>query len=213
MNLQQVEGQLAAIPAERAASPAKIDALKAQIEASRQRLREMEAKAKSLEMEMKGLEDKANKYKTQQLLVKKNEEYQALTHEIESTATRVSELESDELDEARQAQQAEAAELAEKIEQEKAVQARIDEKEARCRGELDGARAAKEKAESAVPKPALSKYRQVARGIRFPIVVELSDHKCGGCHMRVSSAIDSQVRHGDEITTCDNCGRILYSAS
>jgi predicted nucleic acid-binding Zn-ribbon protein len=217
MKLQQVEGQLAALPAERAACQAKIQELRSQIEGSRQRLLEMEARAKSIEGEMAALEEKMSKYKRQQVLVKKNDEYQALTHEIAAAAAGISQLESDELellyalDEARKAHAVEVKLLEEKIALEDQGVARLDEKEERCRGELDGARSAKEEAEAAVDRAALSKYRQVARGIRFPIVVELADHRCGGCHMKVSAAIDSDVRAAEEITTCDNCGRILYS--
>lgn len=217
MKLQNVEGQLAALPAERAAGEAKIAALRGEIEGSRQRLREMEARAKGIEGEMAALEEKLSKYKRQQVMVKKNEEYQALTHEIATAVERVSELESEELeilyalDEARKVQAVEAKLLEQKVDVEKQALARLDEKEARCRGELDGARAAKEEAEAPIGKPALSKYRQVARGIRFPIVVALAEHRCGGCHMKVSGAVDSDVRAAEEITTCDNCGRILYS--
>lgn len=219
MKLQQVEDTLRVIPEERKAALARIDELNARIEATRLRIRELETRSKSIESEMASVEAQIIKYKNQQLQVKKNEEYQALTHEIASAGEKISALESNELevlyelDEARKVQSVDVKVFADQIDQEKKALARLDEKEELCKGELDQARAAQAAAESQLDNPTRSKYRQVARGLKFPVVVEMTEHKCKGCHMRVSNAIDSEVRSGSEITTCDNCGRILYSAS
>ena len=119
MKLQQVESQLLSLPAERAACQAKIAELKARVEASKHRLKELEARAKGLEVEMKSVEQQVIKYKNQQLMVKKNDEYQALIHEIDTAQGRISALESDELellyalDEARSEQKQEELQIAE----------------------------------------------------------------------------------------------------
>ena len=218
MKLQQIEALLLSIPLERKAGLARIEGHKGRIEASRQKMRELETRAKSIEMDLGSAEAQIIKYKNQQLQVKKNEEYLALTHEIALTERRISELESDELeilyelDASRLSQKEEERVIQSQIESESASLARLDEKEKRVQSELDGARSAQEEAEAALDNPTRAKYRQVARGLKFPIVVALSDHKCGGCHMRVSNAVDSDVRAQSEITTCDNCGRILYYA-
>ncbi len=217
MKLQQVEADLVSIPKERRACEARIATLQAEIEASRQRIKELETKGRSIETEMASVEEQVVKYKNQQILVKKNEEYQALTHEIAAASEKISELESSELevlyelDEARKVQKVAEEEIAARIERERADLGKLDEREQRVSGELAGAKEAFAKAEAALDKPTLSKYRQVARGLKFPVIVALSDQKCSGCHMRVSNAIDSEVRAASEITTCDNCGRILYS--
>lgn len=219
MKLRQEESALESIPGERRACQKRIDDLKAKMEAAKQRIKELETRSKTIETEMASIEAQVVKYKTQQLQVKKNEEYQALTHEIEMAGEKISGLESDELevlyelDEARKVQAEETKLFAERIESEKTHLGRLDEKELRVKSELEEARAAQAAADEALEKPARSKYRQIARGVAFPIVVELSAHKCAGCHMRVSNAIDADVRTSDEITTCDNCGRILYFAS
>ncbi|MDQ8201651.1 C4-type zinc ribbon domain-containing protein [Pelagicoccus sp. SDUM812003] len=219
MKLQQVEDALKNLPVEQRDCQARIETLKAAIEAGRQRIRELETKGKSIETEMASVETQIVKYKNQQLQVKKNEEYQALTHEIETAGRKISDLESEELevlyelDEARKTHAEEEKRLLGQIEMEQRELAVLREKEERVKGERAAAVSAREAADAELDNPTRSKYLQVARGLAFPIVVEMSAHKCGGCHMRVSNAIDSDVRAAREITTCDNCGRILYSAS
>ncbi len=218
MKLQQVEGLLLSVPEERKACLVRIDEIKAKVEASKQKVRALETKAKGIESEIAAAEAQLVKYKNQQLMVKKNEEYKALIHEIEGAEARISALESDELealyevDSYRISQREEEKILNGQLDVEQGALGRLVEKEARVKGELDGARQAQSAAEAALDNPTRSKYRQVARGLKFPVVVELREHKCSGCHMRVSNAVDAEARAGKEITTCDNCGRILYSA-
>ncbi len=218
MKLQQVEDALQTIPQERQAAEARIVQINAAVEAARQRIKELETKGKTIETEMASIEAQIVKYKNQQLLVKKNEEYQALTHEIETAGEKISALESDELEvlyeldeERKRFVESEEKSKTEIASEEKAI-ARLNEREEEVKGELDAARAAKEAADAALDNPTRSKYNQVARGLKFPVIVELSGHACKGCHMRVSNAIDSEVKAAAEITTCDNCGRVLYYA-
>src|SRR3954469_16071958 len=79
------EQQLSSVPRERAVIEAKIAAEKAAIEAAKAEWHGLESKKKLLEVEIKTAEGKAAKYRTQQLEVRKNDEYKALTHEIETT--------------------------------------------------------------------------------------------------------------------------------
>lgn len=216
MKLQQVEDALQTIPQERRASQARIEQIKADLEAARQRIKELETKGKGFETEMASIEVQIVKYKNQQLQVKKNEEYQALTNEIAGAGGKISDLESQELEvlyeldeERKRFAESEEKSRLEIASEEKTI-ARLDEKEEAVKGELALARSAKESADAELDNLTRSKYGQVARGLKFPVIVALSGHTCKGCHMRVSNAIDSDVKAAREITTCDNCGRVLY---
>lgn len=218
MKLQQVEDALQTIPQERKAAEARIAQKNADIEAARQRIKKLETKGKTIETEMASIEAQIVKYKNQQLQVKKNEEYQALTHEIDNAGKKISDLESDELevlyglDEERKLfAESEAKSKSDIVLEEKTI-ARLDERLEEVKGEHDDAKAAKEAADAELDRPSRSKYNQVARGLKFPVIVALSGHACKGCHMRVSNAISSEVKAAAEITTCDNCGRVLYYA-
>ena len=218
MKLQQVEEALQTIPKDRHEAESRIAVIKANIEAARQRIKELETKGRTIETEMASIEAQIVKYKNQQLQVKKNEEYQALTHEIEAAGKKISDLESDELevlyslDDERKLFAESEGKFQDEIALEEKTIARLNEREQEVKGELEAARAAKADADSQLDNPSRSKYNQVARGLKFPVIVELSGQTCKGCHMKVSNAILSEVKAGQEITTCDNCGRILYYA-
>src|SRR5205807_9233000 len=45
-----------------------------------------------------------------------------------------------------------------------------------------------------------------------PPVVEVVGGQCSACHVQVTSKQMQQLRRGDEIVSCENCGRILVAA-
>src|SRR5476651_2465397 len=93
-----LEAQLKAVPGDIARVEQRIAAEKAAIETARLEARELESKKKLIETEIGSAADKLARYKTQQSLVKKNDEYQALGHEIETTQNVISEFEGQELE-------------------------------------------------------------------------------------------------------------------
>ncbi|MEZ5275281.1 MAG: C4-type zinc ribbon domain-containing protein [Opitutaceae bacterium] len=212
-----LEKQLDAVPREREAAERKIAGHRAAIEAAQHRVRELELERSRLEQEIASVEEQVRKYRNQQIQVKKNEEYQALTHEIAATEARISELEGAEiqvlydLDTVR-AKSAEvvATEKTEIAFQEKQI-ARMAEREVQLKVELESARAAVEAARSEVPLKSISVYDRLASSLALPVIVPLEGQKCTGCHLRVSAGVDAEVRGGGELTACDNCTRILYS--
>lgn len=214
----EIENQLAAIPREIRMAEAKIVAEKEKLEASKGRIRELEVKRKDLDTQVAAAEEQIVRYRNQQLQVKKNEEYQALTHEIETTEGKIGQLEEQEiqilfdLDEEKQRVAAIEkdfgkiiGQLEEKIESHKA-------REGNLRRDLEAKRAEVEKARGAVADPKyLAVYDRQARVVKFPIVAPVIDRACQGCHLRVSGGVDAEAREMGKITTCDSCGRIVYS--
>ena len=94
---RSLETQLRAVPGDVELVKRKIASEQAAIEAAKAELKELESKRKLLETEIGSAEDKLAKYRTQQLQVRKNDEYQALGHEIETTQAAIGELEEKEL--------------------------------------------------------------------------------------------------------------------
>ena len=93
-----IEAQLKAIPREIAAVEERIGAEKAAIDAAKGELRELEARKKTQETEIGSAEVQRAKYRTQQLSIKKNDEYQALGHQIENVGKQIDDLEGKELE-------------------------------------------------------------------------------------------------------------------
>jgi Zn-ribbon protein, possibly nucleic acid-binding len=214
---RQLEQQLAAVPGDRGRVERAIAAEKAAIDNARNELRELEAKRKLLETEIGSAEAKLAKYRTQQLSVKKNDEYQALGKEIDTMVGLVGGLEEQELevmyqiDEAKKRFEAAEATLKENIAQHEARIATLAEREKNLAAELGQAKEAIAAARTGVPEPALRIYDRVAAR-HWPVVAPLRAGKCGGCHLKVSSEAESGSRSADpaKLGTCDQCGRILY---
>src|SRR5260221_8527985 len=93
-----LETQVKAVPGDVARVEQKIAAEKAAIDVAKAEMRELETKKKLLETEIGSAEEKMGRYKTQQLSVRKNDEYQALGHEIATTQGQIDELEGRELE-------------------------------------------------------------------------------------------------------------------
>lgn len=213
-----LEAQLKAVPGEIALVEQKIAAEKAAIETARGELKELETKKKLLETEIGSAEDKLGKYKTQQSQVRKNDEYKALGQEIEHTETAIGALEGQELeimyaiDEAKKRFVAAEATLKQNIAGHQSRIAVLNERAATLKGELDGAMAAFQTARGGLEELVLRVYdRLAARAL--PVCVPIHGGKCGGCHLKVSSEVESAARGkatDGKLAACDQCGRLVY---
>ena len=62
-----------------------------------------------------------------------------------------------------------------------------------------------------IPKPLFATYDRMARGRRGQAMAEIrSDGICSVCRVRIRPKVFSDVRKGEQMITCENCGRILY---
>jgi uncharacterized protein len=215
-----IEAQLKALPEDVARVEKKIAAEKAAIENARMELRGLESQKKLLETEIGSAEQKVGQYRTQQLSIRKNEEYQAMGHQIETTLGQIAELEGKELeimyaiDEAKKKFADAEAELKANISGHEARIKTLKEREASLAAELKGVQAEVAAARAPVDAIRLRHYDRIASR-NMPAIVPVHAGKCGGCHLKVSSEVESAARgKGVEPTaqlpTCDQCGRIVY---
>jgi predicted nucleic acid-binding Zn-ribbon protein len=215
-----LEAQLKTVPQDVARVEQKIAAEKAAIESSRSELRELELKKKSLETEIGSAEEKLGRYKTQQLSVRKNDEYKALGHEIDTTQAGIDELEGKELeimyaiDEAKKKFAAAEGELKANISGHEARIAALRERQVSLGEELKLAQADVAGARAPIGEARLRLYDRIAAR-NMPAVVAIRSGKCGGCHLKVSSEVESAARGKTvdplaQLPTCDQCGRLVY---
>lgn len=177
----------------------------------------IEAARKNLENKVKSLETQIAKFQTQQFETKKNEEFQALGHEIENAKSEIVKLEDQELELMEQYEAAKtdlAKEAAKADELKKHAAASIDtikkrtaSLEART-GEIQNEITELEKD---IEPPLLSRYRRLLTSKGDLAIVPLQHGaSCGGCHMQVTHQTAISTKASIEITTCEHCGRILY---
>lgn len=211
-----LETQIKHVPEEIAAVRRKIEEEKTGLESAKLALREAEAKRKALETEIGAAEQAVARFKTQQLEVRKNDEYQALGHQIDTAQAQIGALEEKELeamyaiDEAKKRlKEAEATVAGAVVAHEGRIHL-LEEKVATMRGQLAETQAELEQARGEVPAPALEAYVRIAKRTPLPVCVPLRDQKCCGCHLKVSNGVQTDARTGAKIVCCDNCGRIVY---
>jgi predicted nucleic acid-binding Zn-ribbon protein len=61
-----------------------------------------------------------------------------------------------------------------------------------------------------IPRPTLSVYERVRRGKGGQAVVVIKKRACSACFKALTPHKVQEVKRGDKIYTCDNCGAIFY---
>src|SRR5260370_8703288 len=105
-NILKFRDELAAIPAERKELHARLAGAQASLESGKMRVKQIESDRKKLELDVEAKKQQIERYSAQQFQTKKNEEYRALSHEIESCRQIMIRLEDQELELMERAEQA-----------------------------------------------------------------------------------------------------------
>jgi predicted nucleic acid-binding Zn-ribbon protein len=79
--------------------------------------------------------------------------------------------------------------------------------------QLATARADREQVFASLPKAMSTMYSRISARIRDGVAVaEARNRSCTACFMSLRPQVMAEIRRGEDIITCDNCGRILYYA-
>ncbi len=218
ITLQNIEQELARIPQERAKIEALIESEKDNIESAGRALKEKEVQRNELDHKVKGRESDITRFKNQQLEVKKNDEYRALTQQIEQAEKEIAELEETELelmleiDSTRETYEAEKATIEARIKDQHEEIKRLGEREHNLKGSIEDAKKAVAESREGVEDSYIEHYDRVKKlAKRPPYVVPIQQHKCGGCHLRVSNEVSRGAMDAGEPHFCDQCARMVYA--
>jgi predicted nucleic acid-binding Zn-ribbon protein len=214
--ISRITQELAHIGPEREGLKKKAATTQNSLEAAKLRVRQIESERKQRDLEIEAKKTQIEKYLNQQLLTRKNEEYKALTHEIEMAKDVIFKIEDAQIvlmEQAEVAQKevaratAEAA-AAKKLEDDQIGQLNSREENLKKeQAELTGSRA---QLASAVDDSTRNRYERLFKSKGENVVVGIEHSACGGCHMKLPAQIVANCRAGAELVTCQNCGRILY---
>jgi predicted nucleic acid-binding Zn-ribbon protein len=95
--IRRVQAELAHIEPERQGLKSKASGAQTNLDAGKQRLKQIEADRKRLELEVETKQQQIARYANQQLQTRKNEEYKALAHEIETCKGDIAKIEDQEI--------------------------------------------------------------------------------------------------------------------
>jgi uncharacterized protein len=214
--IRALQAELKLAPTERKDFEEKFAVGTRQLEAAKLRAKEIELERKKLENEAESKRTTIAKYNTQKFQTRKNEEFQALTHEIERFECDVRTIEDRELELMEAAEQqkqtiAGAEKAAADAQSQYARQIQyLDEKIAAINSQLGDLEAERERLASKVEEDLLDTYNRLFRSKSDQAVVAFEHDVCTGCHMKLTASTSAKVRAGKQITHCEQCGRILY---
>ena len=214
----RVTQELAHIGPERESLKAKAASSQSSLEAAKLRTRQIESERKQRDLEIEAKKAQIERYLNQQLQTRKNEEYKALTHEIEMAKEVIFKIEDAQIvlmEQAEVAQKEVVRATAEAAAARKLVDDQIGQLNAREENlkkdfaELTSSRAA---LAGAVDDSTRNRYERIFKSKGENVVVGVEHSACGGCHMKLPTQIVTNCRGAGELVTCPNCGRILYYA-
>jgi len=217
--IRQIHIEIETVPLQRKSLAAQLAASMAGVEALKQKSRRVEMDRKKLELDVGTRAETISRLKTQQYQTRKNDEFQAIGHEIERYEHEISKIEDDELELMVQADKIKM-DLSE--EEKKAVgvkesvgrqTADLDEKAKALESRVE--ELTRERAEVAgkIDEDLLARFERLFKSKGDAVVVALEHEVCTGCHMKVTAQTAHRVKAGREIVSCENCGRILYDAA
>jgi len=192
-----------------------IDEAANSVKASEERLTQLQLDYKRLELELQTLENELAKYQSQMKIIKTNKEYDALMAEMETRKTRISKGE-DELLKVMNEMEELNAKIPEYKQQLTEIKKTNQVQLAEMKKEIDsiGTKIKIKEDERKniavrIGKPAAAIYERVRKGKGEVVVVSVKKKACSGCYKSFPPQRIQEIRKGDGIICCDNCGRIL----
>ncbi len=214
--IKQIQTEIETVPLQRKSLEAQLAASVAGVEVLKQKNRHVEMDRKKLELDVGTRAETIARLKTQQYQTRKNDEFQAIGHEIERYENEIRKIEDEELELMVQADTIKV-DLAEEEKKAGAVRESIarqtkdlEAKSTTLQSQLE--ELSKERAEIAgkIDEDLLSRFERLFQSKGDAVVVALEHEVCTGCHMKVTTQTAHRVKAGKEIVSCENCGRILY---
>jgi hypothetical protein len=207
---------LARVEPERNLFQSRASSAQAGLDTAKTKVRQAETDRKKLELEVDSKKQQIEKYALQQFQTKKNEEYRALAHEIETCKEQITHLEDQQLELMEQIESLQKQAVAatrEADETRKLAENQLKElgaREENLRGELSELESNRDQLTAAIDERALRQYERLLRNKGDNAIVGIQHGVCGGCHMKFPVQLVVSCQAAKELVTCPNCGRILY---
>lgn len=213
--LATLEAALKRHPVQRAELAGRLTAERGRLEDHKRRLGDLQLKRRQLEKDIEALVAEERKFQSQLPMVKKNEEYTALLHEISGAKGRRSDRETDLLvlmdeEETLNAERPVIERALKVIESDGAERAaRIAAEEGAERAQVAELEAERSGLLSRLPQATRARYERIRNSREGRAVVAILKGACGGCYRGQPPQMLQEARRGDRLLTCDGCGRLL----
>jgi len=216
-SIRKLEKDQQAIPERRAEIEKEFDQRAFEIRALENRRDEAKHTRARLENEVVEQRGRAERAERNLMSSKKQDEYTAAIREADAARKQISALETQILEQMETLEQADAAlkERADEItslNSDRVARLKAFDDESETIGErLVTARKERDELFTNLPKQMSGLYARIKARIRDGVAVaEARNRSCTACFMSLRPQVMAEIRRGEDIITCDNCGRILY---
>jgi predicted nucleic acid-binding Zn-ribbon protein len=214
--IRQIENEIKNLPLQRKHLESHLAESVTSLDAIKHRARQVEVDRKKLELDVGTRNESINRLKTQQYQTRKNDEFQAMGHEIHRYEEEIRKLEDQELELMEQgdklkvevtAEEKKSAATKDSIarqmndlgEKSKVLETRL----------LELSKERKELAEK-MDEDVVGRFERLFVSKGDSAIVAIEHGVCTGCHMKLTIATVKAAEGGKEIVNCEQCGRILY---
>jgi predicted nucleic acid-binding Zn-ribbon protein len=185
------------------------------LESSERELTEQTLLHKKLDIELATLNQELAKLQKQMQVIKTNKEYDALTNEIVNRKLKISSTEEEilkiltNLDDLKEKINGCKQKLQELDKNNTAQLAYLKKELSSIEDKVKIKEGERKNLTVRINKRLLSTYERVRKGRGDQVVVTIRKRACTGCYKGIPPQKIQEIKKGDEIFTCDNCGRIL----
>jgi len=220
--LQKIDNIIQNLREEEEKIPVEIKNLKKKVEEKEEYLEDKKRESekvvqrrRNFERVLEETQDRIRRHKSQLLNVKTNREYSALITEITVDENKVSQYEERVFDALRQSEELveEIKELEKTLLEEKR---KFEEKKTLLEKQLDKIKKSllakeneRKSVKATINSVTLDKYERIREKRGGIAVVPIKGSVCSGCHTFLPPQFVSEIRKGQRILTCEQCGRIL----
>ena len=215
--ITKLNSDIERLPLEEQQAKQRLKSVIESVNSAESEIKSNEVEISKIELDIDTRKDSITKLKNQQLETKKNEEFAAMEHSITNYQDEISQLEDSQLELMEKGEELnnsleEANDIHAK--EQKVVDAElaiIKERKIQFSKKIEELKSDREKIASNIDNDLLDQYNRIFKSKKGVAVSELVNDICSGCHMKVTTTTAGMVRAEKVVSTCDQCGRILYS--